>query len=430
MQEAVTQAGASHRADDPSAQPVRRKLPTADAYRDSMHAFVRAALEEIGPRESCSENERRLGRRLADAWRALGLDVRTESFACHPKAFLGFIPIATLLYLLATAAYWVWPLVCVLLAAAAFALIWFELLRYRELIDPLFREAQGENVIGVLEPAGETKRRVVVSAHQDSAYEFNLWYFLKGAAVPVMIVGFGAVLVPLVGGFLKLLLDTGNDSRAFDVVGFVAIGLYPVVGLNFFFHTYSVVPGAMDDLAGISVVDGVARALVDARREGHALEGTEVVVLALSAEEAGLRGAKRYAERHRAELHAIPTFVLNVDGVYDERYLTVIHRELTTGARHDPRLIRLARERARARGFACHQHVIPLGASDATAFAQAGVPSVTLLCQDATRLVPNYHTRLDTLEHVRPESLRVMLQLVLDMIEEIDRGACDLDARL
>ncbi len=430
MQEASTQAGASHGAAGSPGEPVRRTLPSADASRDSLYAFVRAALEEIGPRESCSESERRLERRLADAWRGLGLDVRTESFACHPKAFLGFIPIATLLYLLATIAYWVWPLVCVLLAAAAFALIWFELLRYRELIDPLFGEAQGENVVGVLKPAGETKRRVVVSAHQDSAYEFNLWYFLKGAAVPVMIVGFGAVMVPLIGGLLKFLLDDDNDSRVFDVVGFVAIALYPVVGLNFFFHTCSVVPGAMDDLAGISVVDGVARALADARREGHALQNTEVLVLALSSEEAGLRGAKRFAERHRAELHATPTFVINVDGVYDERYLTIIRRELTTGVRHDPRLVRLARERAEARGFTYHQHVIPFGASDGTAFAQAGVPSATLLCQDATRLVPNYHTRLDTLEHVRPESLRVMLQLVLDMIEEIDRGACDRDARL
>jgi hypothetical protein len=397
-------------------------LPSADAYRDSMYAFVRAVLEEIGPRESCSENERRLGRRLADTWRSLGLDVRTETFTCNPKAFLGFIPIATLLYLLAIVAYWFLPFLCFLLAATSFALQWFELLRYRELVDPLFPSAQGENVVGVLRPAGAVKRRVIVSAHQDSAYEFNLWYFLKGAAVPVMVIGFTAALVPMIGGLLKSLV---GDGPAFDVVGYVALGLYPIVGLNFFFHTYAVVPGAMDDLAGISVVTAVAQALGDARRDGHALDGTEVVILAVSAEEAGLRGAKRFAERHRAELHATPTFVVNVDGVYDEQHLTVIDRELTTGVRHDPQLIRLARERAAARGRTIHQHLIPLGATDATAFAQAGVRTVALLCQDATRLVPNYHTRLDTLEHVRPESLSVMLQLVLDIIEEIDRGACD-----
>jgi acetylornithine deacetylase/succinyl-diaminopimelate desuccinylase-like protein len=403
----------------------RMPLPTADAYRDFMYGMIRAVLEEIGPRESCSENERRLGRRLVDAWRGFGLDVRTETFTCNPKAFLGFIPIATLLYLLATIAYWIWPLVCFVLATASFALLWFELLRYRELVDPLFAEAQGENVVGVLKPAGEVRRRVIVSAHQDSAYEFNLWYFLKGAAVPVMVIGFAAVLVPMIGGLLKGLSGAGTESHAFNVVGFVAMGLYPIVGLNFFFHTYAVVPGAMDDLAGISVVTATARALSDARRDGHALQGTEVVVLAVSSEEAGLRGAKRFAAAHRAELHEIPTFVINVDGVYDERYLTVVSRELTTGVRHDARLIQLAKERAAARGFVHHQHVIPLGATDATAFAHEGIATVALLCQDATRLVPNYHTRLDTLDHVRPQSLGVMLQLVLDMIEEIDRGACD-----
>jgi aminopeptidase-like protein len=66
------------------------------------------------------------------------------------------------------------------------------------------------------------------------------------------------------------------------------------------------------------------------------------------------------------------------------------------------------------------QHMIPLGATDASAFAQVGVPTVCLLCQDIARLVPNYHTRLDTIDYVRPESLRVMLQVVLDMIEHVD----------
>lgn len=396
----------------------------ADAYRDYMYDLVRTVLERIGARESCSESERRLGRHLADEWRALGLAVRSETFTCNPKAFLGFIPIATLLYMLAILAYWRLPFLCFLLAGASFALLWAELLRYRELIDPLFPAAQGENVIGVLAPAGEVRRRVIVSAHQDSAYEFNLWFFFKETAVPIMVVGFAAALVPMVGGLLKSLGGAGGESYAFDVVGLVATALAPVVGLNFYFHSYAVVPGAMDDLAGISVITGVAKALSDAKRAGRdVLQGTEVVVLALSSEEAGLRGAKRFAAAHRDELHALPTFVVNVDGVYDERHLTVIHRELTTGVRHDPRLVQLAKNSARARGFAHHEHLIPLGATDATAFAQVGVPTVALLCQDATRLVPNYHTRLDTLEHVRPQSLSVMLQLVLDMIEEIDRAA-------
>lgn len=390
-----------------------------------MFRLLETFLREIGPRESCSASERRLGRALAERWSALGFDVRTERFRCHPKAFLGFIPFAAILYLLATIAYWVAPFVCFLLAAIAAAAIWFELLRYRELVDPLFPVAEGENVAAAVTPSEPATRRVVISAHQDSAYEFNLWYFLRTAAVPVMVIGIAAVLVPLFGGLLKSLAGPAGESRAFDVVGFACIALYPIVGLNLFFHTYSVVPGAMDDLAGIAVLDGVAQALAAARLDGEApLRRTEVVLLAASSEEAGLRGAKRWVEAHAAELRALPSCGIFVDGVYDERYLTVIRRELTTGARHDPHLIELAREAASRRGRTIREHWIPFGATDATAFAHAGVPSVALLCQDATRLVPNYHTRLDTLEHVRPESLEVMLQLVLDVVVAIDEEEC------
>jgi len=396
----------------------------AERYQDFMYRFVETALTEIGPRESCSENERRLGRRLADMWRGLGLEVYTERFTCHPKAFLGFIPVATLLYLLATISYWLWPFVCFVLAAAAGAMIVLELLRYREFVDALFPAAEGENVIGVIRPRGEVRQRVIVSAHQDSAYEFNLWFFLKNAAVPVNVITFIAPLVPLLGGLAKSFAGAAGHSHGFDLIGYVAMGLYPIVGLNFFFHTYSVVPGAMDDLAGVSILAGVAQALAGGSAGGPeatlALEHTEVRVLAVSSEEAGLRGAKRYAAAHARELQEIPSYNINVDGVYDERHLTIVTGELFTGVRHDPRLIRLAKDSAGTHGWPVKEHIIPVGATDATAFAQAGIASVCLLCQDASRLVPNYHTRLDTIEHVRPTSLGVMLQLVLDMIQRLD----------
>lgn len=395
----------------------------AERYRDEMFGLIEEVLCEIGPRESCSENEKRLGRKLIERWRALGIEARSEAFRCNPKAFLGFIPLSSLLYLAATITYWFAPLLCFVLAGTGMALLFFELLRYRELIDPLFPEAEGENVVAVIPAAGERKRRVVISAHQDSAYEFNLWYFLKNASIPIMVVGFAAPLFPMFGGLAMALTGADADSGFFWGLGILCLALYPIVGLNLFFHTYSVVPGAMDDLAGVSVLHGVARALTDARNEGTALlDSTEVVLLAASAEEAGLRGAKRYAAAHAAEMQELPTYGIFVDGVYDERHLTVVYRELFTGAVHDPRLVRLAKKVAGDRGWPIREHMIPLGASDATAFSTSGVPSVALLCQDATRLVENYHTRLDTIDHVRPQSLTTMLQVVLDMLEHIDRN--------
>jgi acetylornithine deacetylase/succinyl-diaminopimelate desuccinylase-like protein len=400
----------------------------AQEYRDEMVRLMETVLEEIGPRESCGEAEHRLGETLRRRWSELGLTVECEPFRCHPRAFLGFIPFSVGLYLVAAACYWAAPGLAVAFAAGALVLTIFELLRQRELVDPLFPEAEGRNVVARIPAPGECRRRVIVSAHQDSAYEFNLWYFLKNASIPLMVVAFAAPAVPLLGGLAQL-LGASADTGLVHGLGVLSLALYPVVGLNLFFHTFSVVPGAMDDLAGIAVLDGVARVLADPPRgDGTALAHTEVVLLATSAEEAGLRGARRFAEAHRSELHAVPCHVLNVDGVYDERFLTAIELELALGVRHDPRLVALAERVATRRGWKLRRGLVPFGGTDAAAFARAGVSSVSLLCQDISRLAPNYHTRLDTLERVRPDSLTVMLQLVLDMIEEIDAGALDIPA--
>lgn len=394
---------------------------TADTQRQPMYDFLASVLAEIGPRESCSESERQLGRRLASLWSELRHEVRTERFACHPKAFLGCIPIVALLYLAAIVFYWFLPFVCFLLAATAVAIMFFEQIRYREFVDRFFPEQHGENVVAVIRPREQATRRVVVSAHQDSAYEFNLWYFLGNAAIPLQVISLLALLVPMLGGLAKSLVGA-EAGPGFDVIGYVGFALYPIVGLNLFFHTYTPVPGAMDDLAGIAVLTGLARALSEGAGDELALRNTEVLLLAASSEEAGLRGAKRFVAAHKKELTETPTYGIFLDGIYDERLLAVMKRELATGARHDPRLIDLAKRVAAERGWPIREGVVPFGGTDGAAFALAGVPSVALLAQDISRLPPNYHTRRDVIDHVRPESLTVMLQLVIDMIRQIDAG--------
>ena len=395
----------------------------ANALQGRMWSFLEQALRDFGPRESCSPAERALGRWLAQRWRAWGWHVALEPFRCHPHAFLGFIPFTALFYFLSVAAYWAAPALAAVLGAAVFLVSYLELLRYRELLDPLFREREGENVRAVLPATGSLRQRVIVSAHRDSAYEFHIWYWFGNAAIPIMIVAFAAPLLTMAAGTAKALFAPASEIWWLRWAGYGAVALVPVVALNLFFHTYRVVPGAMDDLAGVAVLDGLAALLSHERQQGRPLLHTEVWLVATSAEEAGLRGAKRFASLHREDFHRLPTYGLFIDGVYDERHLTAVPREIALGTRHDSALVALAQQVAEKNGWPLFQHVIPFGATDASAFAPHGVRTVALLCQDATRLVPNYHTRLDTLDRVRPQSLSTMLQLVHEMIAELDRRA-------
>jgi hypothetical protein len=389
-----------------------------------MFGLLKRVIDEIGPRPSCSDEEKRLGRLLVEEWKPFCDRVDVETFTCSPTAFLGFIRVSVLLFFAAVILYWFYPLASFIIAAVSFSMVFFEFLRYREFIDFLFPRKQGENIMGTIRPKGEAARRVIVSAHMDSAYEFNLIYYLRNFAIPIVAITIIGVVIAFCGSLAKTIAYFGGfaDTTAFAALGYTMIAFTPIIGLFLFFHTYKPVPGAMDDMAGVAVVAGLGKYLDEAKRKGDWFpERTEVVMLATSSEEAGLRGAKRYASKHLQEMKTTPTYGLFLDGIYDEKYLTVTNRELCTGAKHDPELVKMAQDTAASHNWPIAVRMIPIGGTDAAAFSVKGIPAVCLLCQDTSKAVPNYHTRDDTYEHIRPESLAVSLQLVIDMIQRIDK---------
>ena len=399
----------------------------ADKYQDYMYSLVKRAIDEIGPRPPCSEQEKRLGRLLVDEWTPVCNAVSVESFTCSPRAYLGHVRLLVLFYFTGVILYWFYPPASVALSALILGLGLFELRGYREVLDFLFASERGENVVGVIHPRHEAKRRVVVSAHLDSANEFYLLYRLGSAAVLLMATAVLGLLLILGGSIARTVAYfTGSaDTTVYMVIGTVAIALSPVVSLSLFFYTNRFVPGAMDDMAGLAVVTGFGKYLGDAKKKSGEFfpQTTEVVLLATSSEEAGLRGAKRYVKRHLRELKESPTYGLFLDCIYDEKLLTVINHELFTAARHDPELVQMAQDTAAQHGWPIRAQQLRVGFTDASTFSLKGIPATCLLCADSSRLqlLPNYHNRNDVYEHIHPQSLSVSLQMVIDMTERIDR---------
>jgi hypothetical protein len=392
---------------------------------DYMYRLMRRVLAEIGPRESGGEGERRLADLLVTEWQPICDRVSQEAFTCHPRAFLGSIRISVVCYSLAAAFCW-WRLPWLGLPFAL-ACPWPALLEVgasREFVDPLFRKRQASNVIATIAPRGELRQRLIVSAHMDSAYEYTLWRLLGNRAVWVMAATtIGTVLLPVATIVqLSLQLLHWRDGWLSSGVAHGPGAFAPFVLVFWFFHNGRAVPGAMDDLAGVSVLSAVAQALGADRTVGLP-EHTEVVLLATACEEAGLRGARRFVERHATELRRIPTFGLFLDGICDERHMAAVRREYFTGARHDDRLVGLACEVGALRGWEVKPADILVGGTDAAAFSRIGVPAFTLVAMDCRSLVDNYHTRLDTLDRVRPEALSRALQIVLDVLESLDRSS-------
>ena len=186
----------------------------ADKYQDYMYDLVKRVIDEIGPRPACSEAEKKLGRLLAEEWRPVCDRVETEPFTCRPGAFLGVIRLSVVLCLVSIILYWFYPFAAFVIAALSLSMLVFELGRYHEFVDFLFLPEQGENIVGTIRPRGETKRRVIVSAHLDSAYEFRLWRIFGTAAVPLMGLAMLGILDSLGGSLAKTIAYLGGTEDA------------------------------------------------------------------------------------------------------------------------------------------------------------------------------------------------------------------------
>jgi aminopeptidase YwaD len=369
----------------------------ADKYQDYMYDLVKRVVDEIGPRPACSEAERKLGRLLSEGWQPICDRVETEPFTCRPGAFLGVIRVSVVLFFASIVLYWFYPFAAFVVAVLSLTALVFELVRYREFIDFLYLPEQGENI--------------------------RLWRLFGNAAVPIMVLALLVILTAVAGSLAKTIAYLGGSEGAvaYTVIGIVMAAFAPLAGLFLFFLSDKAVPGAMDDMSGIAIVDATGRCLHESRNSGGFYpENTEVILLATSSEEAGLRGAKRYVKKHLAELKRTPTYGIFLESTADERHLTAATGELFTGAKHDRTLVEMACKIAAGHGWPIKSKSIPLGATDAVAFSKKGIRATCLLSQDTTRLVPNYHTREDTPEHVRPEALSVTLQMVVEMIQRID----------
>ena len=309
-----------------------------------------------------------------------------------------------------------------LLAAASLALLWFELLRYHE----LDRSRCSRKRRARTWSASSARRRSRASRDRRRAPGLRLR--VQPLGIPEERRGAGdghrrgGILVPLVGGLLKSLYGAGNEPRSTWSASSRSRSTRSSGSTS---STPTPSCGAMDDLAGISVVDAVARAFVDAGRDGQGraagdrgraaggVRGENPGCAARSASPSGIAASCTRSDLRRERRRRLRRAPPHGD-----------RPQLTTGVRHDPRLVRLARACAEARGRTIHQHMILLGASDDGVRAEPASRRSPLPLPGTRRASCRTTTRLDALDHDGRESLSVMLQLVLDMIAEIDRGAC------
>lgn len=398
-------------------------------------------IKKYGPRESgndaCFDAEKHIKKELDQFCD----ETHFEEYKMAPKAFLHFTKTVSAIVILAVVAGFILTfalnlenffiahcIVGIATAGGLFVTV-MEFLMYKQFLDGLHKKVTGHNLVASRKPKGEIKKRIVISGHIDSAYEWRHIYYCKGPGMTVFMAGtiVGAIVsfVIAVICVIAKFADMGafgdfmlNYSFYFNIItALFMVTLFCFVDFN------TISPGANDNLTGTYSAVCALRMLDMA---GVELENTEVVAMITDGEEAGLRGAKAFAKDHLEEYTSddVETVVLCCDTLTDLEYLNVYSRDMTGTVKHDQAFSQLVLDSAKEAGYNDIKFAnVFFGSSDAAAFTQAGITSTCLAAMDPTP-ADYYHNRRDSYDRLVPEAIETGYKVILSTIFNFDeKGA-------
>lgn len=378
---------------------------------------------EYGPRECGSESEKKAQEYMGEQLKNYADSVTRETFDAHPKAFMSFVPIAGGMLLASTAANLTGAFkknkaaaASVPLLGAALASVVGEFGLYKQPLDPLFEKKQSGNVIAVRKASGETKRRIIISGHTDSAPEWTYTYKLGSKGV-VTVAGYA------VAGLLYDIAATAVSLRSKNskLKKGLALGQLAFVpafaGLFKFTDQNRHVDGASDDLSGCYIANSVLKFLAD---NDIRFENTEVIAMLAGGEECGLRGSKAFFAAHPELLNdGVETVFVGFDTIRDEEYMMIYTKDLNGLVKNDIDACNLVKNAAAKCGKDVPFGAIPLGSTDAAAASQAGCKAASFVAMDPAP-ARYYHTRLDTADNLVPSTIEKTVEIALQTVFDFD----------
>lgn len=394
-------------------------------------------IKKYGPRESGNENCYSAQKHIKKEMDIFCDETNFESYKMAPKAFLHFTKLVSVAVILAVVVCAVLVFTGIITFFAAQCVVGgvvgvslfitaMEFLLYKRFMDPFYKKVEGHNLVGVRKPRGEVKRRIVISGHIDSAYEWRHIYYSKkvklmgplmGLAIGGGIISFIIALISIIANFVDMgafgdfMLDYSYYFHFVTAVGMITLFLFVD------FKTIS--PGANDNLTGTYAAVCALRMLDMA---GIDFENTEVCAMITDGEEAGLRGCKQWAKDHCDEYmnSGVETAVLCVDTLTDLEYLNVYSRDMTGLVKHDEKFSKLVMDSAIEAGHNDLKFAnVFFGSSDAAAFTQAGITATCLAAMDPAP-ADYYHNRRDSYDRLVPEAIKTGYEVILSTIFNFD----------
>ncbi len=414
-------------------------------HGQKMYDLVKEVIDVTGPRLPGSEEEKQGAKIIADQiQRELGASPRTETFKTPRHACISAIPWLGWGAFIAFAGFYLSPIAS--LAISAFLLLFAltHIFYYSHLLDPLFPKDQSQNVYAVIPPkSGEAKYNVILSAHMDSSWCWLHSY--KNPNTMMIKTGLGvlSVVILMIVSIVTIILEASTSisfmalSKVFanmsansysgKDIAIVIMYCLPVLCMPaFYFLTQYLsydkkiaAPGAMDNLSGVAMSIEVIKHFQNS--EDEIAKDAKFIVLGTGAEESGLIGAMAFAKAHKddKELVTDNTYAINLDSFRDMEHFNVVKKDTLQFIPFDKELIELSKQAIENCNLQSHIIENPVGGSDSTAFAKAGIKTITLNAQDP-RPTDYYHTTNDGMDNLNIDTLEKGFDVVVELIRLID----------
>ena len=416
-------------------------MPETITNNDAQYALdiVKTICMEVGPGLPGSSQERERANMIKKELEShLGAgNVVVEEFTVAPGAFLGALPVGALFMLIAALlnisigrlvgiSPWVTAMAALGFSILSILPIIFEFNFYKEFVDPFFKKKQSINVIGALRKPGtqDVKRLLIFSGHHDSALE-NTWLRFLGYGFLIFsgiwLIG---IITMLAMSIIQLAGVIVNNLHVVQVgtLGWVLLvfPIAPSIIYAIFFNRGRKgggnVPGAADNLSASALTVAMCRFLV--KNPSYIPADTEIRFISFGSEEAGLRGSRRYVERHLDELKRLDARLLNFE--------TVVHPEMAIMTTDVNGHVKNSLEMVQSLVAAAERSGVPYkvtpyppgaGGSDAGPFSQAGLKAATLLpFKLPQQMAAFYHQKWDGPEILTMEPLLNVLKLSLEWV--------------
>jgi aminopeptidase YwaD len=197
---------------------------------------------------------------------------------------------------------------------------------------------------------------------------------------------------------------------------------YPIVPSVIFAMFFSrgrknggTVPGAADNLSASALAVAMCRFLV--KNPSYIPADTEIRFISFGSEEAGLRGSRRYVERHLVELKRLDARLLNFETIAHPE-IAILTSDINGTVKNSTEMVKSVVAAAERAGvpFKVNSAFLGVG-SDAGSFSQAGLKAATLLpFKVPQQQVAFYHQKWDRPEILTMEPLLNVLKLTLEWV--------------